>query len=142
MFLPKFPMPVLTGFATTTRYILAVGFTNPVSTPLLKAQTTRLTGSSGSGTDSGRTTLSSFALFEIVAPSTAMEGADCPAARATKQHARPIAGRIRRESFTASLVGHEPELFAVVRVTHERLFVEEEIWLRANRAIPAPRRQR
>src|SRR5687768_1416440 len=81
MFLPKLPMPVLTGFTTTNRYTFAVGFTTVVNTPLLKPHTTRFTGSSGSGTDSGRTTFSAPS-FET--------GAGCSAGRATVQHASAI----------------------------------------------------
>src|SRR5262245_14926653 len=58
MFRPKLAMPVLNGFNTTHRYTLAVGLTAAVSTPSLNFHTIRLTRSSGSGTDSGRTTVS------------------------------------------------------------------------------------
>src|SRR5688572_27096941 len=86
MFLPKLPMPVLTGFTTTNRYTFAVGFTTVVNTPLLKPHTTRFTGSSGSGTDSGRTTFSALAVA-FAAPSFETDAAGCSAPRAIKQHA-------------------------------------------------------
>jgi hypothetical protein len=56
--LPKFPIPVRTGFTTTNRYTLLVGLMTTVISPLLKPHITRFTGSRGSGTVWGRTTVS------------------------------------------------------------------------------------
>src|SRR5688572_4037246 len=83
MFLPKLPMPVLTGLTTTNRYTFAVGLTTPDNTPLLNAHTIRFNGSNGSGTDSGRTTLSAFASVDFAVGSLGTD-ADCAAPPATR----------------------------------------------------------
>src|SRR5678815_4207723 len=91
MFRPKLLMPVLNGFTTMDRYTRAVGCTTQVNTPLLKPHTTRFTGSSGSGTDSGRTTFSAWSLETGTADLEARPletDSDCVAQPATTQHAR------------------------------------------------------
>src|SRR5678815_1330583 len=88
MFRPKLLMPVLNGFTTMDRYTRAVGCTTQVNTPLLKVHTTRFTGSSGSGTDSGRTTFSAWSLETTDFVARRLEtDPDCVAQPTITQHA-------------------------------------------------------
>src|SRR6185503_18776340 len=98
MFFPKLLMPVLTGFTTTNRYTSAVGLTTPDNTPLLNAHTIRFNGSNGSGTDSGRTTLSPSVATDFAAGSLETD-ADCAAQCATRQH---VSATIMAKRFTFS----------------------------------------
>src|SRR5688572_4637249 len=99
MFRPKLPIPVLNGFTTINRYNFAVGFTTPASTALLKPHTTRFSGSNGSGTDSGSTTLSGVEPNFDDARSTDPDRAAQPA---TRQLASPTISTIRLQNLTFS----------------------------------------
>src|SRR2546422_130466 len=97
MFLVKLAMPIRAGFLTMNRYTLELGCTNQSVTPLLKPQIARFSGSKGSGTDLGITTVCAVALaggvFEGNGVRWAGESSATPRARAAdKSTGRALIG--------------------------------------------------
>ena len=73
-------MPVRTGFTTTNRYSRLVGLMMPIITRWFNAQITRFSGSMGSGTDLGSTTVS--VTDELMPAGTA----SCPRVHRVRHH--------------------------------------------------------